>query len=168
MQEDSVVYLKKAIKTPETETETARQVVQEMLSAIEKGGEQAVRDYARNLDKWEGEIVMSPEEIERRIAGVPETDRRDIDFAIRQVRDFALRQRESVEDFSVELSSGVVAGQRVVPVNAAGCYVPTGRYAHIASAYMSVVTAKPRVCHQWLPAHPLSAGKAYIRMYCMH
>ena len=142
MQDNSVVYLKKAAKTPETETGAARQVVQEMLTAIEKGGEQAVRDYARNLDKWEGEIVMSPEEVERRIAAVPEADRRDIDFAVRQVRDFALRQRESIEEFSVELSSGVIAGQRVVPVNAAGCYVPTGRYAHIASAYMSVVTAK--------------------------
>jgi histidinol dehydrogenase len=142
MQDSSVVYLKKAAKTPETETGTARQVVEEMLSSIEAGREQAVRDYAARLDKWNGDIVMSHEEIERRVMSVPEDDRRDIDFAVRQVREFALRQRDSLKDFSVELSSGVVAGQRVVPVNVAGCYVPTGRYAHIASAYMGVATAK--------------------------
>lgn len=142
MQDTSVVYLKKAAKTPETETGNARQIVGDMLAAIEAGGEQAVRDYAKKLDKWDGEIIVTREEVERRIRQVPESDRRDIDFAVRQVREFALRQRDSLQEFSVELNSGVIAGQRVVPVNAAGCYVPTGRYAHIASAYMSVVTAK--------------------------
>ena len=68
--------------------------------------------------------------------------RRDIDFAVDQVRRFALAQRDSVREFSVELIPGLVAGQKLVPVNVAGCYVPTGRYAHIASAYMSVATAK--------------------------
>ena len=68
--------------------------------------------------------------------------KRDIDFAAEQVRRFALAQRDSVADFSVELATGVDRGQRLVPVNVAGCYVPTGRYAHIASAYMSIATAK--------------------------
>lgn len=142
MQEATVKYLKKASKTPETESGTARQVVGDMLTAIETGGEQAVREYARKLDKWEGEIVVSQQEIERRIRDVPQADRRDIDFAVAQVLEFALKQKESLLEFSTELKSGVIAGQRVIPVNAAGCYVPTGRYAHIASAYMSVVTAK--------------------------
>ena len=68
--------------------------------------------------------------------------RSDIDFAVDQVRRFAQAQRESIRDFSIELLPGLMAGQRLVPVNVAGCYVPTGRYAHIASAYMSIATAR--------------------------
>jgi sulfopropanediol 3-dehydrogenase len=138
----SVEYLKRATRTPDTETGTARTVVSEMLAAIEANGEQAVRDYALKLDRWSGAIVVTPEEIERRTRGVPASVKRDIDFAAGQVRRFALAQRDSVRDFSLELAPGLVAGQRLVPINVAGCYVPTGRYAHIASAYMSVATAK--------------------------
>jgi len=68
--------------------------------------------------------------------------KRDIDFATAQVRRFALAQRESLREFSLELQPGLTVGQRLIPVNVAGCYVPTGRYAHIASAYMSIATAK--------------------------
>jgi sulfopropanediol 3-dehydrogenase len=137
-----VEYLKRAEKTPETETETARAVVTEMLAAIESGGEDAVRRYAEKLDRWTGDILVSRDEMERRAAEVPEAVRRDIDFATDQVRRFALAQRKSTADFSVELFPGLTVGQKLVPVNAAGCYVPTGRYAHIASAYMSIATAK--------------------------
>ena len=138
----SVEYLKRATRTPDTETGTARTVVSEMLAAIEANGEQAVRDYALKLDRWSGAVVVTPEEIERRTRDVPDSVKRDIDFAAGQVRRFALAQRDSVGDFSLELAPGLVAGQRLVPINVAGCYVPTGRYAHIASAYMSVATAK--------------------------
>ncbi len=137
-----IEYLKRATKTPETEAENARAVVAEMLAAIEAGGERAVRDYAEQLDRWSGPIVLAPDEIERRAAAVPPSVRRDIEFATDQVRRFALAQRQSIADFSVELLPGLTAGQRLVPVNVAGCYVPTGRYAHIASAYMSIATAK--------------------------
>jgi sulfopropanediol 3-dehydrogenase len=138
----TIEYLKRATKTPETESENARAVVSAMLAAIEAGGEQAVRDYAQKLDRWRGPIVLTAEEIERRAAEVPEAVRRDIEFATGRVRAFALAQRRSITDFSVELLPGLVAGQRLVPVNVAGCYVPTGRYAHIASAYMAIATAK--------------------------
>ena len=138
----AITYLKKASKTPETETATARMVVDEMLASIRKDGEAAVREYAHKLDAWQGDIVVGPQEIRRRAAEVPEQVRRDIDFAIEQVRDFALAQRRSIQEFSVELHRGVTAGQRIVPVNVAGCYAPAGRYAHIASAYMGVATAK--------------------------
>ncbi len=137
-----VEYLKRAEKTPETETETARNVVNEMLAAIAAGGETAVRDYARKLDQWSGPILVSAQDLARGIADVPEAVRADIDFAVDQVRRFANAQRESLSDFSVELLPGLTLGQRLVPVNVAGCYVPTGRYAHIASAYMSIATAK--------------------------
>lgn len=138
----TIEHVKRATKTPETETDTARQVVSEMLAAIEAGGETAVRDYALKLDKWSGAIVVDPDEIERRTRDVPEGVKRDIAFAAGQVRRFAEAQRDSVKDFSIELLPGLTTGQKLVPCNVAGCYVPTGRYAHIASAYMSVATAK--------------------------
>lgn len=138
----AIEYLKKASKTPDTETENARKVVDEMLARIEAGGEAAVREYARKLDGWSGEIVMTAEEIERRTRSIDPDVKRDIDFATAQVRRFALAQRESMREFSIEAHPGLVAGQRLIPVNVAGCYVPTGRYAHIATAYMTIATAK--------------------------
>lgn len=138
----TVTYLKKADKTPDTETASAQQVVTAMLAEIGAKGEDAVRAYAIQLDKWEGDIVLTRAEIDRRSAEVPAQVRRDIDFAIKQVSDFALAQRGSMREFSVGLHPGVTAGQRVLPVNVAGCYAPAGRYAHIASAYMGVATAK--------------------------
>lgn len=138
----AIEYLKKAAKTPETEAGNARKVVEEMLDAIARGGEEAVRDYARALDKWEGEIVVSQEEIERRTRAVDPKVKRDIDFATDAVRRFALAQRDAMEEFSTEIHPGLIAGQRLIPVNVAGCYVPTGRYAHIATAYMTIATAK--------------------------
>jgi len=138
----AITYLKKATKTPETETATAQQVVNQMLAEIGARGEAAVLDYARKLDRWDRDILVSRAEIDRRVAEVPDEVRRDIDFAIQQVSEFANAQRRSLHEFSVELHPGVIAGQRVVPVNVAGCYAPAGRYAHIASAYMGVATAK--------------------------
>lgn len=138
----TTTYLKKASKTPESETATAQKVVIPMLAEIDQRGEAAVRTYAKELDGWDGEIVMTRAEIDRQSATVPDAVKRDIDFAIRQVSDFAHAQRRSLTEFAVDLHPGVTAGQRVLPVNVAGCYAPAGRYAHIASAYMGVATAK--------------------------
>jgi len=138
----AATYLKQASKTPETETATAQKVVTEMLDRIEAGREEAVRDYARSLDKWSGDIVLTEAAIAAALRDVPAEVRRDIDFAARQVFDFALAQKRSIGDFNTELHPGVTAGQRVIPVNVVGCYAPAGRYAHIASAYMTVATAK--------------------------
>jgi sulfopropanediol 3-dehydrogenase len=138
----TISYLKKASKTPETETGNAQAVVSEMLARIEAEGEDAVRHYARALDKWDGPIVVTREEIESRAAEVPQQVRDDIAFAAGEVRRFALAQKESIGEFELKMASGLTVGQKMVPCNVAGCYVPTGRYAHIASAYMSVATAK--------------------------
>ena len=138
----SIQFLKKAAKTPETESSNAQQVVAEMLSNIEKNGESAVLEYAKTLDKWTGDVVLSPVEIDRILAEVPSQVKKDIDFAVKQVYDFAIAQKESIRDFSTDLYPGVIAGQKVLPVNVVGCYAPSGRYAHIASAYMTVATAK--------------------------
>ena len=137
-----IEYLKRAAKTPETETGHARQVAGDMLADIEARGEAAVRDYAAKLDNWRGEIVVTSADIERRTRDIPSSVKRDIEFATAQVRKFAVAQRESIREFATELQPGLFAGQRLVPVDVAGCYVPTGRYAHIASAYMSIATAK--------------------------
>jgi sulfopropanediol 3-dehydrogenase len=135
-------YLKKATKTPETETATAQRVVTEMLAEIEKNGESAVRHYAKKLDNWDRDIIVTKEQLAENAKTVPEQVRKDIDFAIEQVSKFAAAQRASLQEFKTELHPGVTAGQRVLPVNVAGCYAPAGRYAHIASAYMGVATAK--------------------------
>ena len=137
-----LTYLKKAAKTPETESGNARETVASMLADIESRGEAAVREYAEKLDGWKGEILVGLEELERRTKDIPAGVKRDIEFATERVARFALAQRMSVQEFETEVSPGLRAGQRLVPVNVAGCYVPTGRYAHIASAYMSIATAK--------------------------
>ncbi|PJX22468.1 histidinol dehydrogenase [Advenella sp. S44] len=138
----AIEYMKKADKTPESETGAARAVVDEMLADIRERGEKAVRQYASKLDKWTGDIVMSDAQINQATRDIPAAIKNDIEFAVRQVYDFAVSQRESVREFSVQLDGGVTAGQRVLPVNVVGCYAPAGRYAHIASAYMGVATAK--------------------------
>jgi sulfopropanediol 3-dehydrogenase len=130
----SVTYLKKAAKTPETESAQAQAVVTEMLARIEAEGEDAVRHYAKALDKWDGDILVTREEMDARAAEVPQQVKDDIAFAVEQVRSFAVAQRDSVHDFQMTMPSGLTAGQKWVPCNVAGCYVPTGRYAHIASA----------------------------------
>ncbi len=138
----AVTYLKKATKTPATETATAQKVASEMLNDIRLNGESAVRRYAKDLDHWQDDIVLSTDKISVITADIPASVKRDIDFAARQVFDFASAQRDSLKNFDVELHPGVRAGQRVIPVNVVGCYAPAGRYAHIASAYMTVATAK--------------------------
>lgn len=138
----SIQFLKRAAKSPESETANARAVAERMLSEIARNGEQAVREYCAKLDHWTGPIVTTPDEIERRTHGIPSAIKRDLEFATERVRRFAQAQRESIREFAVELQPGLTAGQRLIPVNVAGCYIPTGRYAHIASAYMAIATAK--------------------------
>ena len=98
--------------------------------------------YALALDKWGGPILVSAEERKAQAAEVPVQVKGNIAFAAEQIRTFALAQKDSVKDFSMVMPSGLTVGQKWVPCNVAGCYVPTGRYAHIASACMSIATAK--------------------------
>jgi sulfopropanediol 3-dehydrogenase len=147
-------YLKRAAKTPETETGTAHKVAGDMLAEIERRGEAAVREYAAKLDHWTGEIVVTPDEVERRTRDIPAGIKRDIEFATEQVRAFALAQRASMQEFSTELRPGLRAGQRLIPVNVAGCYVPAGRYAHIASAYMAITVVAASTPFRGAGIHP--------------
>jgi sulfopropanediol 3-dehydrogenase len=160
-------YLKQATDTTVVDTAEARRVVAEMLAEIERRGEDAVREYARKLDGWSGEIVVTPEEMERRTREVPESVRHDIEVASERVFRFALAQRQSIREFDSEIVEGLVAGQKLVPVNVAGCYVPTGRYAHIASAYMSIATAKAAGVKTVIAASTPYQGEG-IHPYVLH
>jgi sulfopropanediol 3-dehydrogenase len=135
-------YLKRAPKTAASGEANVRATVQKMLDEIEAGGEAKAADYARRLDQWEGDIVVSASERKQAAAKVPDKLKADIRFAHDHVRRFAETQRAAILDTEVELSPGLIAGHRNIPVTTAGCYVPGGRYTHVASAIMSATTAK--------------------------
>ena len=138
----AIEYLKKADKTATTGEDDVRDLVANMLKEIEQGGEEKSIEYTRKFDKWDGDIVVSNEDIKAAAGKVPEQLKKDIQFAYERVSDFAKAQLASMNEFETELSDGLFAGQRLIPMQTAGCYVPGGRYSHIASAIMSVTTAK--------------------------
>ncbi len=135
-------YLKKAGATAETGQADVRVAVQNMLTEIASGGEDAIRRFARDLDKWEGDILLPDAARKAAAALVPEQLKADIRFAHDNVRRFAEAQRASVRDCEIEILPGLMAGQKQIPVSATGCYVPGGRYSHVASAIMTITTAK--------------------------
>jgi sulfopropanediol 3-dehydrogenase len=137
-----MLHLKKPELAPEESDREVRLSVESMLDDIDQRGEQAIRDLALKFDGWEGDFVLGEAKKQQLIDSVPESVKDDIRFAYQQVYRFAEAQRDSLQSFEVETHPGVVLGQRVVPVQSAGCYVPGGRYAHAASAIMSVATAK--------------------------
>ena len=138
----AIEYLKKAEMTAATGEDETRRIVAEMLSKIEMGGEIVARDYGQALDKYTGEILVSADTVAAAADKVPQRLKDDLQFAYDRVRGFAEKQRESMQEFEAELSPGLWAGQKLIPMQAAGCYVPGGRYAHVASAIMSIATAK--------------------------
>lgn len=135
-------YIKKAEKTAESNSDRIRGTVKEILADIEKNGEQAVIELARKFDGWEGEFILSPEKKQMLIDKVPDRIKADIQYAHEQVFSFAKAQRESLQEFETRPQEGVRLGQRVIPMDVAGCYIPGGRFAHACSAIMSVATAK--------------------------
>ncbi|MEQ9258235.1 MAG: histidinol dehydrogenase [Roseovarius sp.] len=164
----AVTYLKRAAPRPVSEAGDIRDIVRIMLANIENGGEAAVRDYARRLDGWEGEIALS--DIERRAAcaRVPETVKEDIRFAHANIRRFAEAQRATMGECEVEILPGLVAGQKLIPVASAGCYVPGGRYSHVASALMTITTAKVAgVPHITAVSPPRAGGIPDAILYAM-
>ncbi len=147
-------YLKKATLTSQSGASEVHETVSTILSDIEAGGEAKALEYARKFDKYEGSVLLTPEEIEAACARVPERLKNDIRFAHDNVRRFAQAQKETVSDVELEIVPGMVAGQKAIPVDAAGCYVPGGRYSHIASAIMTVTTAKVAGCRHITACSP--------------
>ena len=138
----ATTYLKKATKTPATGDQDTQNTVRDMLQSIRTGGEDAATGFARKLDGWDGDIIVSRETIEAATKVLPESVKDDIRFARDRICAFAEQQRDSVREFEIDLLDGLVAGQKVIPITTAGCYVPGGRYSHAASALMSVGTAR--------------------------
>ena len=138
----TIDYYKKATKNASTGYGQTQETVSRMLAEIEAEGEAKAKEYCRQLDGWEGDVVVSREQIDAAKAKVPEQLKADIQFAYERVSRFAAAQRDSIKEFETELSPGLFAGQKLIPMETAGCYVPGGRYAHIASAIMSVATAR--------------------------
>ncbi|MCX7286354.1 MAG: histidinol dehydrogenase [Rhodobacterales bacterium] len=137
-----MIYLKKAAKTTEVEHQDVRAIVERMLAEITERGEVAAQGFARELDRWEGEIIVSDATRQAAAAQVPDRLKADIRFAHNNIRRFAEAQRATVTDCEIEIFPGLTAGQKQIPVSAAGCYVPGGRYSHVASAIMTITTAK--------------------------
>ncbi|MFU8778860.1 MAG: histidinol dehydrogenase [Roseovarius sp.] len=151
-------YLKKATLTSTSHAGDVHETVQGILADIEAGGDKVALDYAAKFDRYEGNIILTPAEIAAAADLVPDKLKRDIEFAHANVRRFAQAQRETLRDIEVEVVPGLIAGQKSIPVRAAGCYVPGGRYSHIASAIMTVTTAKVAGCQHIVACSPPRPG----------
>ena len=139
----SIKYLKKAIKTASTDDHETRATVQKILNDLEISREKGIKEISKKFDKYEGEVVVSKEKIEEAGKKVDQKTKDDIQFAHERIKKFAEHQLKHLNnDFEVELSKGLIAGQRLIPIDTVGCYVPGGRYAHISSAIMGITPAK--------------------------
>ena len=139
----TISYIKKANKTASSDEVETRQKVQEVLNEIESKRDEGIKEISRKFDKYEGNVIISQEKIEEVIKSLDQKVKDDVQFSYDRVRSFAEHQLKHLNnDFEVELSPGLFAGQKLIPVNSVGCYVPGGRYNNIASAIMSITTAK--------------------------
>ena len=120
-----------------------RETVEGILAQVDEKKDAAIRDLSKKFDNWEPQdFRLTPSEVERAISQVSKRDLDDIKFAQAQVRNFAQKQKDTMKDLEVETLPGVVLGHRHIPVQSIGCYVPGGRYPMVASAHMSIVTAR--------------------------
>lgn len=139
-------YLKKATLTSSSDASDVRQTVHTILDEIEAGGDAKALEYGAKFDKYTGSVLLSEADVAAAADKVPQKLKDDIAFAHDNIRRFAEAQKATITDMQMEIAPGLIAGQKAIPVNAAGCYAPGGRYAHIASAMMTVTTAKVAGC----------------------
>lgn len=151
-------YLKKAKLTATSDASETHEIVSRILTEIEAGGDAKALEYAREFDRYDGNVLLTPQEIAAACALVSDKLKADIQFAHENVRRFAEAQKATVADVELEIVPGMIAGQRSIPVDAAGCYVPGGRYSHISSAIMTVTTAKVAGCHHITACSPPRPG----------
>ena len=154
----TIKYLKKAPLHSRSNDTKTQKIVQDILSEIEEGGDEKALEYAAKFDNYDGEIILSKNAIDAATALVPEKMKQDIKFAHSNVERFAKAQKSTVANFETEVVPGLIAGQKAIPVNAAGCYIPGGRYSHIASAIMTVTTAKVAGCDNIIACSPPRPG----------
>src|SRR5207344_454308 len=156
--------IKKGITYAESKDADAkvRAIVEGMLNDITERGDVAVRELSARLDKWSPEsFKLSDEQIENIVADLPQQVIDDIKFAQTQIRNFAQHQKDALKDIEVETLPGVFLGHKNIPVNSVGCYVPGGRYPMVASAHMSVLTAKVAGVRRIVASAPPYKGGAH-------
>lgn len=167
-----VTYLKqgKVQEDIQKEDDKVSEVVRETIKDIENRGDQAIRELSERFDKWSPESFrLTKEQIDEICATIPEQTKKDIAYAQDNIRKFAEAQRESMKDIEVEIAPDVILGHKNIPVNSVGCYVPGGRYPMVASAHMSVLTAKVAGVQRIIACTPPINGEIpAATVYAMH
>ncbi len=157
-------YLKrgKDVQVRADDDAKVRATVEGIIKDIEARGDEAVRDYSKKFDNWDpADFRLSKADIEAAKKALSAREIEDITFAQKQVRNFAQIQRDSMKDVEVETMPGVILGHKHIPVNAVGCYIPGGKYPMIASAHMSVLTAKVAGVKRIVSTAPPYQGKPH-------
>jgi len=157
-------FLKRRID--QTQTDAAdlevRQTVERIIADVSKRGDAAVRELSARFDRWSPpSFRLDKGEIDRLMREVPEGTLSDIRFAQEQIRTFAQHQKDALRDLEVEIRPGVRLGHRNIPVESVGCYVPGGRYPMVASAHMSIVTARVAGVKRIIACTPPTAGQPH-------
>ena len=154
----SKIYLKKAKLSSQSDASDVHATVKQILTDIESRGDAAALEYAAKFDNYSGALVLGADEIAGAGEQLSQQLKDDINFAHDNVRRFAEAQKSTIGAVEVEVIPGLTAGQKIIPVETAGCYVPSGRYSHIASAIMTVTTAKVAGCQHIVVCSPPRAG----------
>ncbi len=164
-------YLKQAKPVQPADRRALEDRVRAILDDIAANGDDAVRRYAREFDRWTApDFRVTPDQIRRVERALPETFKEDFAWCHARVTDFAKAQRDSIGEFETEVEPGIVLGQKLIPVARAGCYIPGGKYPLISAAIMSVATAKVAgVGHVIGAAPPRDADGIYPQtLYALH
>ncbi len=162
-------HLKKAPPREPKDLTNVENTVRTMLSRIRDEGDSAVQHYAAKLDQWEGsDFRVSNDKIRETVSRMPETFKDDFAFSLRNVQEFAKRQRDALVEFEAEVSPGVTLGQKLIPISRAGCYVPGGKYPLVAAAGMSVGTAKVAGVEHVIGCAPPRPGEDGMYPYTLY
>ena len=154
-------YLKRRANQDESDAADleVRQTVERIIADVGKRGDAAVRELSAKFDKWSpASFRLSQADIDKLMRSVPEATLSDIRFAQEQIRTFARHQKDALRDIEVEIRPGVKLGHKNIPVETVGCYVPGGRYPMVASAHMSIVTARVAGVKRIIACTPPNAG----------
>jgi sulfopropanediol 3-dehydrogenase len=162
--EGMATYLKKSVKVTETDTADVkvRQTVEQIIADVKMRGDASVRELSEKFDRWSPpSFRLSTDEIKTLVSAVAPETIRDIKFAQAQVLRFAQAQKATLKEVEVETLPGVRLGHRNIPVGSVGCYIPGGRYPMVASAHMSILTAKVAGVERVVACTPPISGKPY-------
>ena len=166
-----VEYIKKAPPRKAQDMSAVEETARRMLADIKENGDDAVTRYATELDKWQGGTFrVSEDQIAAAEASLPETFKEDFEFCHRQITEFAKRQLDTLTDFECETEPGIILGQKQIPVNNVGCYIPGGKYPLVAAASMSVGVARAAGVGNIIGCAPPRDGKEMYAptLYALH